>query len=340
MKTIVLAISLTLSYTQLTSAKSMKDMSPQEKAAKRLKSQQVKMDQWENENYLPLSAKNKQEILWEKIVNTKHKNLPEFDSMEGPGAIKRVFGMATQYLTHKVEKPTDFAPAGWKKYIHRRGVVAKVIYLSHGNHPFTGAFNGIPHALLRLSLTYHPKKSFAPGLALKVLRDGAPSANVSALYTLSGQGQSYNFMENPLSNIVPVGQSIGEWVIHKIFSKVAKYPEELRMEHMASFSSDGKEVHEPIAPRQIFFVPNEEISFSKSRHDMREDFLSLKPGTKLYTVYSAPRTKDFQEFHNYQIKDIDIHKEKAVPIGEIVTTSEFIASEFGDTGIFFKHEAK
>ena len=112
------------------------------------------------------------------------------------------------------------------------------------------------------------------------------------------------------------------------------------MEHLSEISPSGSPIHEPVAPRQIFFVPNEELSFSESRHDMREDFLNLKPGTKLYTVYSVPRTEEFQKFHNYQIKDIKNHKEKAVPIGEIVTTSEFIASEFGDTGIFFKHEAK
>ena len=210
MKTIVLAISLTLSYTQLTFAKSFKDMTPQEKEAKRLESQQLKMDQWEEESYLPMNGCEKQDTLWQKVVATKHSTLPQYDNMKGLSAVPKVFGMARQYLFNKVNKQTDFAPAGWRKYIHRRGVMAKVMFLSKGNHPFTGIFSGFPCGLLRLSLTYRPNKAFAPGLALKVLRDGSPSANVSALYTLTGQGQNYNFLANPLSNIVPKGEKIGE----------------------------------------------------------------------------------------------------------------------------------
>ena len=69
-----------------------------------------------------------------------------------------------------------------------------VSIISKGNHNYSGVFQGAECAFLRLSLTFDPKKKgVAPGLALKVLRDGLPSTNVSSLYSLDGQGKDYNF---------------------------------------------------------------------------------------------------------------------------------------------------
>ncbi|HBC17586.1 MAG TPA: hypothetical protein DC022_02250, partial [Alcanivorax sp.] len=54
-------------------------------------------------------------------------------------------------------------------------------------------------------------RGFAPGLALKLLVDGKRSENVSALYTLSGQGDNHNIFANELSNYVQaeVNETLG-----------------------------------------------------------------------------------------------------------------------------------
>ncbi len=289
--------------------------------------------------YEQLNGCVKQEILWQKIKASKHDELPKLSKF---GKVE-VFKMLFQSMTTKVERTSDFAPKGWKKRIHKRGVMAKVKFQSTNDHEYTGLFQGAPCSLLRLSLTFRPdpnnkeNNKFAPGLAWKIFRDGAPSANVSALYALSGQKLNYNFMENPLSNIVPSGDGLGEKIIHYIFSRVSKFPEELRMEDIASFLPTGQKVNKVKAPRQIFFVPNPELNFSKDAHDFREDFQKLPEGAVLYTVKVLDNKQDFSDYKLDQIND---RANSATTIGEIVLDSKFIASEFGDTGIFFKHEAK
>ena len=310
------------------------------------------------EGYDKLSACEKQDVLWNKIKETEHKELPAYSKL----GFFQILGLVAQPLIYKVEEYSDFSPKGWKKYIHKRGSVAKVKFNSIGDHPYTGVFKGAECALLRLSVTYEPVeekdikvrdhskkghrykyikgkgKPLAPGLALKFLRDEIPSANVSALYTLSGQGQDYNFFRHPLSNIVPRGSSIGEKIVHKIFSKVTRYPEELKMKNMARSTSKGEKESKPIEPRQIFFVPNSELNFSKDFHDVRNDFVTLKLNTVLYEVYALPTSDKYKNYSQYKIEDIPKYRKQAQLIGEITLASKFIASEFGDLRLFFKHD--
>jgi hypothetical protein len=312
------------------------------------------------ENYDKLSACDKQDTLWQNIESSKHKVLPEYSKL----GLFQVVGLATQPIYKKVSDQTDFAPKGWKKHIHKRGAVAKVKFTPIGSHPYTGVFKGAECALIRLSLTYKPVKSekrkirdhtrkgvhyryintkskaVAPGLAFKVLRDNIPSANISALYTLSGQAEDYNFFAKPLSNIVPAGPSFGEKVIHKIFSKVAKYPEELKMKSMATYNHKGEKETNPVEPRQIFFVANSELSFSSDFHDIRNDFLGIKTNTVLYKVYALPTSDKYKSYSKYRIQDIPSYVKESQLIGEITTTSNFVASEFGDTELFFKHDVE
>lgn len=112
------------------------------------------------------------------------------------------------------------------------------------------------------------------------------------------------------------------------------------MDSMAEHNTKGEKSEDVNAPVQIFFVPNEDISFDESKHDIREDFLSLKSDTTLYKVYALERSEKYSNFSSYEIKNIPKHIEDSKLIGEIVLTSPFIASKFGDTGIFFKHDAE
>ncbi|MFT6068438.1 MAG: hypothetical protein ACJAT2_000205 [Bacteriovoracaceae bacterium] len=289
-------------------------------------------------DYEKLDGCKKQEFLWKEIEDSKHSKLPKFEKMN----VFKLVGMGFQSMTKKVEHAYDVAPDDWKKYLHRRGAVAKVKIVASPESNLTGVFQGAECALLRLSLTYKPtkKRDVAPGLALKVLRDKMPSANVSALYTLEGQGKNYNFFKNPLSNIVPIGSDIGLKLVHSIFKRVTDYPEQLGTKDMASFDSEGNKIASINSPKQIFFVPTEAISkkFSDKKHDVREDFLTIDSGTVLYKIYSVDSIhKDFN-YHDYSIGKMEEFLKDSTMIGEVVMTSPFVASEFGDTKIFFKHQ--
>lgn len=292
-----------------------------------------------SERYESLTGCEKQEILWDKVMDTEHKVLPDYSKF---GAFQ-LAGMGLQALTTKKARQSDVSPKGWKKFLHRRGSMAKVKFVPAENSSFTGIFQGAECALLRLSLTYKPtkKRSFAPGLALKVLRDGAPSANVSALYKLDGQDKDYNFFKNPLSNIVPNGMSVPLKMVHKIFSRVSDYPEEILLDHLSDVDQFGNKEEKIKSPRQIFFVPNEKLSQASSVHDVRRDFHKIPTGTSVYKVYAASESrKNFNYLDNYKDADIQKFVKESTFLGEIVTTSPFVSSEFGDTGIFFRHELR
>jgi hypothetical protein len=290
------------------------------------------------QNYESLMGCEKQDVLWDKIQSSVYKELPDYKKLGLP----QVVGMAMQALKLKGNLHSDFSPEGWKKYLHRRAAVAKVKILPVSSK-YTGIFQGADCALLRLSLTYKTagSKPVAPGLALKVLRDKVPSANVSALVSLDGQGKNFNFFNNPMSNIVPTGKDIGQKLVHGIFSRTSKYPEELVIKHMAEINSLGERMLEVSTPRQLFFVPAKSVkSFSSNEHDVRDDFLSIPEGTVIYHLFAlSEKYKNF-DYSNYTPEMVAKFVTESEHIADIISTSEFAASEFGDDGIFFRHQLR
>lgn len=288
-------------------------------------------------NYEALSACEKQELLWSKVQESAYTDLPSYNKLGLPQLIK----MARQELAKKGSYISDFAPQSWVKYLHRRGSMARVKVVPVVKK-FTGVFEGAECALLRLSLTYKVTggKPVAPGLALKFLRDGAPSANVSALVSLNGQGKDYNFFARPLSNIVPEGDGIGQALVHRMFRKVTGYPEELLIEHLASVTVSGEKVERVISPRQIFFVPASMLRFSSEEHDVREDFSLIPIGTTLYQIRALPEKYRDMSYAAYTPEMAENFVRESEHIADVITTSEFVASGFGDDGIFFRHELR
>ena len=289
-------------------------------------------------NYESLKACEKQEILWGEVQATIHKELPDYRKF----GIWQLLALSKQEISIKGQALTDFAPVGWKKYLHGRGAVVKVKIVPKENK-YTGLFQGADCGFLRLSLTYKTagSKPVAPGLALKVLRDGTNSANISALVSLDGQGKDFNFFKYPMSNIVPVGKDIGQKLVHKIFTKASSYPEELLVSDMALVGSHGEKVKEAASiPRQLFFVPGPSLKFISSEHDVREDFLSIPEGTIIYQVHVvSDKYKNFQ-YGEYTPANVSEFLKESEYVADIVTTSEFAASEFGDEGMFFRHQLR
>lgn len=289
-------------------------------------------------NYESLKACEKQDVLWQRIRQTEHRALP---ALRDFGALQ-LLAMSKQEVGLKGSNHSDFAPKGWKKYLHGRGSIAKVRIVPRDG-AYTGAFQGADCGLLRLSLTYRPRGSrpVAPGLALKILRDGIPSANVSALVSLEGQGKDFNLFRHPMSNIVPVSAGFGQILVHRIFKRASSYPEELGTADLAGFDVHGAKVAEASVPRQLFFVPGDLPEFVLAEHDFREDLSKIPAGTTIYSLYAAPeKYRDFNYAEDYENKDSSVFLKESRHIADIVTTSEFIASEFGDDGIFFRHQLR
>ncbi|MCO4793616.1 MAG: hypothetical protein KC493_07885 [Bacteriovoracaceae bacterium] len=288
--------------------------------------------------YQKLEACEKQNVLWSEVERTQHSSLPKYHKF----GVLQLLGMTFQQLTTKKARQSDVAPKKWKKFLHRRGSMAKVKIVPVENSPYTGVLSGSECALLRLSLTYRPtkKRGVAPGLALKVLRTGVASANISALYRLDGQKKNYNFFEYPLSNIVPIGTDVGLKLVHAIFKRVSDYPEELLVNHLGEYNSKGQKESTPKSPRQIFFVPNSDLRMSADKHEVRDDFATIPKGTKIYSIYAVSDKHGGFDYYDYDEAAVEKFEKDSVKIADIVTTSKFVASEFGDTRIFFRHEVR
>lgn len=288
------------------------------------------------EDYKSWDACDKEQHLW---VNGAMRT--QYDQGERP-ELKPVDigGLIDSILWTKVQRKDDVAPLGYEKPIHAYGSMATVAFDAEPNHPFTGVFKGAECGLLRLSVTGDPSdRGFAPGLAWKTFVDGKNSRNVSALYTLSGQGDNYNFFQNELSQFVQkeVNETLGTTAL---FSLVTTKPTLLLTEKMAKVTADGTKETNVKAPTQLYFVPRPEVKsrFSSSSHDFRDDLATLPEGTVLYDVYGTDktiRTSIFPYFNNKYIKD---RRNSAVKIGSIRLTSEFNTSAFGDGGVFFRHQ--
>lgn len=289
-------------------------------------------------NYESMTACEKQDLLWKRTLEQSYKSTwPDYRSF----GLIQLLALGRQEISVKGYHVSDFAPEGWRKYLHGRGAMAKVRIVPM-NGTYTGIFQGADCALLRLSLTYKPTgdRAVAPGLALKVLRDGTPSANISALVSLDGQGKDFNFFAHPMSNIVPIGESFGQKMVHKIFRKVSGYPEELLAQDMARVDSHGVTAVSVKSPRQLFFIPVKDFGSSSEAHDVRKDFVKIPVGTTLYRIHVAPEKYQNFNYLNYTNKDVEKFRAESEHIADIVTTSEFAVSEFADDGIFFKHQLR
>ncbi len=280
-------------------------------------------------DYLSWTASEKQDFLWnQRILSTQYDQLPALQKID-------VIGLFFTVLNTKMDSLSDEAPPHWKKAIHAHASVAKILFVPTAETPFTGLFKGADYGLLRLSLTGEPTdRGVAPGLAIKFLIDGKPSANFSALVSLDGQGNNYNFFANEFSNIVPVSKHLGPKLINLIFRRASRFPRKLDLQNLGAIRQDGQLEASPYYPVRIFLVPNSIVQFAESPpHDFRSDLATIPAGTFLFAVYGVDSGNP-EDTSVDQLED----RQNTQLIGYIATTSEFVASDYGDRRLFFRHQ--
>lgn len=288
------------------------------------------------EDYDNWTACKKQQRLWGSGVQRTRFTENELPALEKVDALKLV----SKILSDKVNRVGDVAPAGYTKPIHAHGVMAPVSFTAVPGTPYTGLFEGSDCGLLRLSVTGDPAdRGFAPGLAWKAFVDGEQSQNVSALYTLSGQGDNHNFFANELSQYVSV-ESNETLFSTFLFSFVSSKPTRLMVDAMAQVDQEGNAISGANAPTQIYFVPNPVLKaqFEGTTNDFRKDLMSLPAGTKLYDVYATSEYIRSSIFPSLNKRYADSRRNSAIKIGEMTLTEAMAASSFGDSGVFFKHQ--
>ena len=111
-------------------------------------------------------------------------------------------------------------------------------------------------------------------------------------------------------------------------------------DHLAKIKQDGQSVSSVKAPTQVYFVPRAEVRslFSTAAHDFRNDLVTLNAGTTLYDVYATSMEVKTSIIPSTNRSYAQQRRSSAVKVGELELTSPFIASAFGDSGVFFKHQ--
>ena len=147
--------------------------------------------------YIALSRKAKSDKIWTKVIENSKPG-----SWHLTGALlvdqKPVF-----------ETKGDELECSWNgcrnKTIHAQGNVAKIQWENLGGHNYTGMFKGADAGYARLSIakpTDTKTPNLAPGMGVKLLRDGADSANFVCMFSVDGQ-PSLDFFANNFVNHIP-----------------------------------------------------------------------------------------------------------------------------------------
>lgn len=270
--------------------------------------------------YQSQTAALKQSTLWNQISSHPYTEMPALTGRK----IDLDFFTSFAHLEKSFTHTSDEMISGRPKVIHKWGSAVQVVLKTNTNHPFTGLFKSgaIGIARMSLALPYKKGESFVPGLAVKLLVDGQPSKNIFVMEKLEGQGDDTNYFKSPFTNILPNPTSkstkVGRWV----FERFVEDAIHLNVEHVASVTSSGEAVSTVNSPFQLVFKPVDGLALASDSSDFRVDLAGIKPGTVLYTVYGKATADENSPVYE---------------IGQLITTSEFVASQYEDETLYFQH---
>lgn len=270
-------------------------------------------------DYESRDAEEKLAILWQKAGESRYADLPALRRSAGPlTALRLVGGLLRRgrrtYATHTdVLEPRT-------KLSHPFGVVAAAEFRPDPDNPAGGVLNGAP-ALVRLSISGHPEKGgFSPSMTLKLLIDGFPSVNLHLMTSIDGQPDDHDFFRDPLTNILPAPVSAAGKLSAPLLARIIgqRNPFRMDVDHLAFRDRSGAISYDPKPPYQVVFRPR--LSPLRTTGDFRAALTMIPAGAELYEAWVryAPGG--------------DLTR-----AGAVVTTTEFIASEFGDRVLHFHH---
>jgi len=220
------------------------------------------------------------------------------------------------------------------KLIHSVGVVADAVWKVVPNSlGYTGIFeSGCSKMYIRLSLAREPATGpggYTPGISMKLLRDGVPSGNMFAMYSLQGQ-DTWNFFANDLTNHVPDLSDNAAFILRELrstFAKASNWPVMIGTSNLAQFDQSGTNITSPKFPFRLVFHPTTALhnAFPDAPQQPFTDVLvkGLSKPADMYNVYAVVNPGDAND--------------KFVHIATITTTTPATTTNFGDVYMFFEH---
>ena len=281
--------------------------------------------------WLGKSAQVKMEEVWQ-LISSSSSPASWFSSFE-------LLGLFLESMQPSFDHQSDWIPEGRKKLIHSQGMIVKAKWAPVDGHNYTGLFaSGSSYGLVRFSLAKQPPGSvkpgeiaMAPGVSVKFFRDGRPSGNFMAMYSLDGQN-SWNFFENQLSNHVDDPKDTLLKLLAIKFRTASKPETKLGLSDFARYDASGQQNSQPKFPYRLFLKPSSALKSDAEKlvkdlpisgTNWLEQLQVCKPGVLLYSVFAQPEP---------------FSKEgELILIGNIYQEGEIRASEVADRHLFFQH---
>ena len=267
-----------------------------------------------------VSARDKQEVLWSFISKWPYADLPsahtsDFQTMSR--LVKRAF------LRKAFVQDDDVRPPRTKAF-HAFGTAAKMRFVADGTHPFTGLFASGGVGFMRASLAVGMPK-YSPAAAFKFLLDGPHASENMLLHQSLDTQASRDFFERAPTNhtLAPITfpNTLMLPFLRFWLSPISSPIELQRLDHLAAVTSNGTVVERPVAPELVYLYGADEVrNDPASTEDFRSLLASIPSGSLLYRMYGKA-TRNSRQIY----------------IGSITSESAFVASEFGDRILAFRH---
>ncbi len=283
--------------------------------------------------YQSWTAEQKSQWLWNTLIgSTEHRptRLPPLVLPFQTSTVKAArIVLDRGELDKALTRTSDVMEPGRPKIIHAHGSVALIRLDITDDSPFTGLLapsaSGTTKGLLRMSLVARVVggAAYTPALALKLLIDGQPSADVLAMNHTVGQGRDFNLFSNEMTNDLSESHDelrTAQRVMSYLFHRISHQPRRMVSDHLGSIRPDGSTVESPQSPDRLIFSPTghaRDVFRGRPAEDFRLVLADLAPGTPLYTV------------------DAVTDGERRT-VGAVTMTSEFRSSDGGDR-LFFRH---
>ncbi len=257
-------------------------------------------------------------------------------------------------LTHR------FSAMARAKFVPNAEVVKALGYtgqFAEGNNCILGRFSS---AVPPSSPDRH-----TPSIALKIFQDGPDeSQTLIGMHDIGGQSSGVDYTVNPpqpktinnnffaknLSNRLSLEKGVpaGTGAFSRFYYSIQYFaknfaginrlvdPRELQADHLSERTPTGKKVAAPKGPRFVWFSAPADVrakfgELAKDQSDYRKNFMafnsSLNGGANPLTVYNVYGSDTWTYAPE---KDAKL-------IGNLVITSNFVASEAADVRLFFKH---
>ncbi len=286
----------------------------------------------EPDGYVEWSSSKKADWLWSRLIlGTEHDrtDLPRL-ALPFRTAPLTEAGIVVRRgeLDKALTRTSDLMEAGRPKLIHAHGSVAKVTLVPSEDSPFTGllsASTGGAIGVIRMSLVARVfgDAAYTPAMALKLLIDSKPSADVLAMNHTVGQGRDFNLFTNDFTNDLSDTHDelrAPQKLMSFFFNRVSRQPRRMICDHLVNQRADGSPVASALGPDRLIFRPTPiaKTAFTDRQGvDFRLVLGDLEPGTTIYEIEGVVGSK-----HH--------------PIGSLQITTNFVSSDGGDR-LFFRH---